>query len=133
MTAPREAIFKTLSSIPGHLSADEVFLRVRRQMPGIGLATVYRNLELLKTSGHIRSLDVGDGKSRYELNHTAGGPDHHHHLICRKCGQVINYMDFEEDELALVHKLEQHLTRKYKYRVEDHAITFYGTCPGCQP
>lgn len=132
MTAPREAIYKTLASKPGHLSADEIFLHVRDNMPGIGLATVYRNLELLRSGGHIKSIDVGDGKSRYELNHKAGGPDHHHHLICRQCGQVINYMDFEDDELTLVHKLEQHLAMKYKYQVTDHDMSFYGTCPGCQ-
>ncbi len=100
-------------------------------MSGIGLATVYRNLELLRTSGHIRSIDVGDGKARYELLQSSGGPGHHHHLICRRCGEVINYMDFEEDELALVKKLETQLSRKYNYRVDDHDMIFYGLCPGC--
>lgn len=131
MTAPRQAIYQELSGSPGHLSADEIFLRLRGRMPGIGLATVYRNLELLKSGGHIRSIDAGDGKARYELHQASGGPGHHHHLICRRCGQVIDYMDFEEDELALVRRLEDHLSRKYKYQISEHDITFYGTCQRC--
>jgi Fur family ferric uptake transcriptional regulator len=131
MTAPRQAIYQALSGSQGHLSADEIFIRVRGTMPGIGLATVYRNLDLLKAGGHIRSVDAGDGKSRYELSQGAGGPGHHHHLICRQCGQVIDYMDFEKDELALVKKLENQLSSKYKYQIADHDITFYGTCSNC--
>ncbi|HBE72948.1 MAG TPA: ferric uptake regulation protein [candidate division Zixibacteria bacterium] len=131
LTAPRQAIYQALSGAQGHLSADEIFLRVRGRMPGIGLATVYRNLELLRTGGHIRSVDAGDGKARYELHQAAGGPGHHHHLICRQCGQVIDYMDFEKDELALVKKLETQLSGKYKYQIAEHDITFYGTCPNC--
>jgi Fur family ferric uptake transcriptional regulator len=100
-------------------------------MPGIGLATVYRNLELLRKGGHIRMLDVGDGKARYELNQDAGGGGHHHHLICRRCGSVVDYMDFEEEEMELVRKLEKHLARKYGHRITDHDISFYGTCRDC--
>lgn len=132
MTAPRQAIYQVLSEARGHLSADEIFMRVRGTMPGIGLATVYRNLELLRSGGHIRALDTGDGKARYELHHASGGPGHHHHLICRRCGRVIDYMDFEEDELSLVKKLEQHLSKKYKFQVNDHDINFYGVCLKCR-
>jgi Fur family ferric uptake transcriptional regulator len=131
MTVPRQAIYQVLASVTDHLSTDEIFQKVRSRMPGIGVATVYRNLELLRSGGHIRIVDVGDGKTRYELNHESGGAGHHHHLICRQCGQVVDYMDFEDAELALVKKLEVHLNKKHKYQITDHELTFYGTCSAC--
>lgn len=131
MTAPREAIYQALSEMAGHPSADEVFQKVRAGRPGIGLATVYRNLELLRERGHIRPVDAGDGKARYELNHAAGGGGHHHHLICRRCGSVVDYMDFEREELELISKLEKHLSRKYGHQITDHDISFYGLCQKC--
>ena len=131
ITAPREAIFQTLSSFPGHMSADEIFINVRAKLPGVGLATVYRNLELLKSGGYVSFIDSGDGKARYELNHAAGGEGHHHHIICRQCGNVINYMDFEKEEMELIKKLEKHLSQKYNYEITDHDIAFYGTCQKC--
>ncbi|MBI4725700.1 transcriptional repressor [candidate division TA06 bacterium] len=131
MTAPRQAIFQALHTMDGHLTADEIFTRLRLQFPGIGLATVYRNLELLRSNGHVLALDSGDGKLRYELKEKQGTTAHHHHLICRQCGEVVNYMDFEQEELNLVQKIQAHLMRKYKYQIADHDITFYGGCPNC--
>jgi Fur family ferric uptake transcriptional regulator len=131
MTAPRQAIFRTLHEMEGHPTVDEIFAKLRLQFPGIGLATLYRNLELLRSNGHVSAFDSGDGKLRYELRQKAERPGHHHHLVCRSCHQIIDYMNFENEELELVKKLEVHLVQKYKYQVTDHDITFYGTCPNC--
>ena len=131
MTASRQAIFQALHAMDGHPTADEIFTGLRGSYPGIGLATVYRNLDLLRTNGHVLAFDSGDGKLRYELRVKAGRLGHHHHLVCRNCREVVNYMDFEEEELMLVRKLEVHLASKFKYKVNDHDITFYGICPKC--
>lgn len=131
MTAPREAIYQALAEMPGHPSADEVFLKVRAGRPGIGLATVYRNLDLLRNGGHIRLVDVGDGKARYELNHAAGGEGHHHHLICRRCGRVMDYRGFEREDLKLIGKIQGHLAKKYGFVVSDHQLDFWGECQKC--
>ena len=131
MTAPRQAIFQALHTMDGHPTADEIFTGLRGRYPGIGLATVYRNLELLRSNGCVVALDSGDGKLRYEMIVGDGRTGHHHHLVCRNCREVVNYMDFEEEELMLVRKLEVHLARKFKYKVNDHDITFYGICPKC--
>ncbi|HAD80989.1 MAG: hypothetical protein A2509_02645 [Candidatus Edwardsbacteria bacterium RIFOXYD12_FULL_50_11] len=131
MTAPRKAIFQTLQAMDGHPTVDEIFSRLRSQFPGIGLATVYRNLELLRNNGHVLAFDSGDGKLRYELRERADRPGHHHHLVCRNCHEVVDYMNFEQQELDLVKKLENHLITKYQYQIVDHDFTFYGLCPKC--
>lgn len=130
-TMPRKYILKVLQNTDRHLNAEEIFWEIKKELPGIGQATIYRNLELLRRGGLLGRVDAGDGKARYELKLPDNESEHHHHLICTACGQVKNYMDFEEEELMLVRKIEAHLARKFKYKVNGHDITFYGACPKC--
>ncbi len=67
LTLPRQAILKVFAENPKHLSAEEIFLSVHENYPGIGFATVYRTLDLLTQMGLIFKFDFGDGRSRYEL------------------------------------------------------------------
>ncbi|MGB3114427.1 MAG: Fur family transcriptional regulator, partial [Candidatus Omnitrophota bacterium] len=67
LTMPRKAILEVLSKAEKHLSAEEVYLRVHKIYPNVGLTTVYRTLELLVQMGVIYKFDFGDGRARYEL------------------------------------------------------------------
>jgi Fur family ferric uptake transcriptional regulator len=133
MTAPREAIVSVLEASKEHLSAEDVYLKVHDQYPRIGLTTVYRNLELLLHMGILSKFAFGDGRARYELKH---GPDgeavHHHHLVCRECGRVINYTEFIDEELAFLKLAEKGLAKKYAFEIDDHLIQFLGRCEKCQ-
>lgn len=130
-TAPREAVLELLSRTPKHLSAKEIHAALYRIYPEIGLTTVYRTLDLLSRIGLIAKIAIGDGQNRYEFKpHEKKA--HHHHLICTRCGRIIDYRDFVEEELELVKKTEQTLTRKYAFTVTDHNIEFYGLCDKCQ-
>jgi len=130
-TAPRESILDLLSRARGHLSAKEIYAALTSTFPGLGLTTVYRTLELLNRLGMVRKVTAGDGQGRYELK----GPspeDHHHHLICTRCGRIVNYRDFLQEELELVKKTEEALAKKYNFAIQDHNIEFLGLCEKCR-
>lgn len=130
-TAPREAVLELLSRTPKHLSAKEIHASLYRIYPEIGLTTVYRTLDLLSRMGLITKIAIGDGQNRYEFKpHEKKA--HHHHLICTRCGRIIDYRDFVEEELELVKKTEQTLTKRYAFSINDHNIEFYGLCDKCQ-
>lgn len=109
-----------------HLSAEEVHQILREQGAEIGLATVYRSLELLSDMDILQKIDFGDGRSRYEINKTDEKQHHHHHLICMRCGKV---KEFEED---LLENLEETILRKSSFKIVDHQVKFYGYCQECQ-
>lgn len=129
-TMPREAILDLLSRTSRHLSAKEIYAALLKLYPGIGLTTVYRTLDLLERTGLIKKFNFGLGENRYEF--ASENKPHHHHLICTKCGQIIDYSDFADEELELVEKSAKHLADKYKFIVQDHNIEFYGLCQQCQ-
>lgn len=130
-TAPREAILDLMSRTTKHLSAKDIYAALYRIYPGIGLTTVYRTLDLLVRMGLINKFTFGDGPSRYEYK-SEDKKGHHHHVICSRCGKIIDYSDFLDDELELVDKTEKHLSKKYNFKVMGHNIEFYGLCEKCQ-
>ncbi|GAG31027.1 unnamed protein product, partial [marine sediment metagenome] len=106
-------------------------LKVHNIYPAIGLTTVYRTLDLLINMGLIFKFDFGDGRARYELTRGTKEPSHHHHLICTKCGRIIDYTDFVDEELELLKKTEKELSRKCNFEIKNHTIQFYGLCDKC--
>ncbi|MGB9005436.1 MAG: transcriptional repressor [Candidatus Aminicenantales bacterium] len=130
-TVPREVILNLLSRSSRHMSAKEIYAALYSMYPGIGLTTVYRTLELLYRLGFVQKVASGDGQGRYELR-SEDKKDHHHHLICTKCGKIIDYRDFVQEELELVKKTEETLAKKHNYLIQDHNIEFLGLCEKCR-
>jgi Fur family ferric uptake transcriptional regulator len=131
-TIPREAIFGLLMKSQQHLSAKEVYALLQASNGDIGIATVYRTLDLLDKAGLVRKIQCRDGHLRYEYKR-GDQSDHHHHLICTDCGKILNYRDFEKEELDLVRKTEEIMEKKYGFLVRDHNIEFLGLCKECRP
>ncbi len=135
-TQPRHFIINMLLKSNKHLAAEDIYIEVHKVYHNIGLTTVYRTLELLEKMGVIHRFDFGEGKSRYELSDAAGIENktvlHHHHLICTKCGKIINYTDFSEQEITLMKQIEQELSKKHDFRINTHQICFYGLCARCK-
>lgn len=95
LTPRREHILRVLlENKDKHLSAEEVYNLVKLKAPDVGLATVYRTLELFCDFDIIHSMDFGDGRKRYEFGDSESDGHHHHHLICLKCGAIL---EVEED------------------------------------
>jgi Fur family ferric uptake transcriptional regulator len=132
ITAPRQTILDVLSKTQKHLSAEDIYMAVHKVYPGVGLTTVYRTLELLVHMGLVFKFDFGDGRARYELAVGPKGARHHHHLVCTRCGRVIDYTDFIDDEIELLHQIQKGLSKKYNFKITNHLIQFYGLCDRCR-
>ena len=127
MTPQRQTVLQVFLDHPGeHLSAEDVYGILRQGSSEIGLATVYRSLELLSDLELLQKMEFGDGCSRYEVNTTDPSEHHHHHLICTTCGKVT---EFEDD---LLDELEADIQKKMGFHVLNHQVKFYGTCKECQ-
>lgn len=125
LTPQRRAIVDMIIRNEGsHLTTEELYDLVRKECPEIGLATVYRTVQLLEELGVICKLDLNDGCSRYEIVHETENHQHHH-LICTNCGRVI------EVEGDLLEVLEHNIEEKYNFRVKNHSVKFYGLCSNC--
>ena len=131
MTAARHAVLDALSARGEHLTAEEVFKAARGLYPNLGLATVYRTLELLTRIGLVSKFDTGDDRARYEFADPAGTKGHHHHLVCTSCRKIVDYKDFIKEETELLRRTEEGLAKKYGFRINSHIIQFYGLCKDC--
>lgn len=125
LTPQREATLRVLlENEEAHLSAEEIFMLVKKKWPDIGLATVYRTLDLLCDLKIIEKLNFGDGVARYEFR-SDDHPHHHHHLICLKCGKLSEIED-------LLDNLEDRVEREHNFKIVDHRVSFLGYCEDCQ-
>ena len=87
----RDLIAEVFFSTTEHLRVDDLLDRVRAEDPKIGQATVYRTLKLLEKAGLAEAHQFGDGHTRYEPHQ--GDEEHHDHLICRTCGEIIEFFN----------------------------------------
>lgn len=110
-----------------HMAAEDIYELVKEDYPEIGLATVYRTVQLLLDMQLVDRINLDDGCVRYEIGHLFDGETkhHHHHLICRNCGKVLS---FEDD---LLEELEHHIEESTGFHVLDHELKFYGQCQEC--
>lgn len=126
LTPQRRAIVDIIIKNEGnHLTTEEIYDLVKVECPEIGLATVYRTVQLLEEMRVICKLDLSDGCNRYELvrqdeNHQ------HHHLICNSCGRVI------EVQGDLLEILEHDIETKYDFQIKNHSVKFFGICNECK-
>ncbi len=119
MTPQRKTVIDVIARWRGSFTAIEVYDRARKDSPGVGLATIYRTIELLKRSGAVKPLSGGE-PGEYVRCHLG----HHHHLVCLSCGSV------EETELCAAPSPRE-LKRKHGFAAERHEFDVYGTCARC--
>jgi Fur family ferric uptake transcriptional regulator len=118
-TTQRRAILNALEEADRPLGPQEIHDMAQKEVPKIGIATVYRSIRSFLEEGLIRQVDLPDSAARYEI----AGKRHHHHFHCRKCDRV-----FEVMECA-------HQVKKMAppgFLLETHEIILYGVCPDCQ-
>jgi Fur family ferric uptake transcriptional regulator len=122
VTRQRLQVADMLAASGRQLTADQLYRSLRRQVPSIGRATVFRALETLVDAGVARRLEL-DG---HVYAYVACLPKHHHHLACTNCGRV------EEIDEAYVRPIVGRLAREMGFQIEDARLDFYGTCASCQ-
>jgi Fur family ferric uptake transcriptional regulator len=122
LTPQRLMVLKAVEDATSHISAEEIYAQVRAYYPQMNISTVYRTLELVKELGLVTETDMGDGRVRYHCM----GKGHHHHLVCEKCGRII---DMEE---AILDPLWSEIEHRYNFKVDMKHLVFFGLCAGCQ-
>ena len=119
----RRAVIDLLAEQDCCLTAQEIFDRLRSSGRRVGIASVYRVLDLLTSEGLVQRIDIGSGIARYEPALTDG--EHHHHIVCDACGKV---EAFEDPGLEkAIHRVEQ----TSGYAVAGHDVVLHGACGDC--
>jgi Fur family transcriptional regulator, ferric uptake regulator len=124
LSAPRSAVVETLADLGCSVTAREIADRLRERGDDVGVASIYRTLDLLDRLRLARRVDSGEGVARYEPIDPSG--EHHHHLVCGRCGEV---RAFEDTELE---RAIERLSNRVDYAVDAHDVTLRGECPACR-
>lgn len=123
-TNQREIILYTLYNNTEHLTSEELYMLIKQNYPelSVGIATVYRTLILLEENGLVSSISLGVQGKKYEI---ANKP-HHDHIICEKCGKIV---EFENDQIE---SLQHVIAKENGFELTDHLMQLYGICSDCQ-
>lgn len=122
-TKQREAVLRVLYNNEGHFTPEDVYTLVKEAYGdlNVGIATVYRTINLLEDSEMITSISFGAQGKKYEI---ATKP-HHDHMICKKCGLIIEF----EDEI--IEKRQRIIAKKHNFKLTGHLLQLYGICENC--
>lgn len=123
LTPQRLAILNIIDSSHDHLTPAAIYDRVHKENPHIGVVTIYRTLSLLNEIGLICEVHTDGSCRSYLLKRNR---EHHHHLICSMCGEVV---DFTECDL---NRLEKRLSRTTGFEINSHLLEFSGSCRNCR-
>ena len=121
ITPQRLAIVKILAKSDGHPSVENIHVQIIKDFPTMSLATVYRNIVLLKSLGEVLELGFPDGSNRYDGNK----PTPHPHVICIKCKKIVDPDLNNLDEMEKKVELETH------FKILNHRLDFFGICSNC--
>ncbi|MEO0185914.1 MAG: transcriptional repressor [candidate division WOR-3 bacterium] len=105
-----------------HVSAEELYNKMKKAYPGIGYSTVYRTLKLLVECGLASACNFEQGITKFE---SAYEKEHHDHMICTKCGAIIEFTNKE------IERMQRNVARKYKFLFHNHKLEIYGLCLKC--
>jgi Fur family ferric uptake transcriptional regulator len=120
-TAPRRALAALIADQDGPFTAAGLVAAARAGRGGVGRATVFRTLEVLVELGAVERLDLPSGEHAY----VGCEPAHHHHVVCSRCGRAS-----EVDDAGL-RPLLREVARQTGYRVDEHRLELFGSCPAC--
>ncbi len=120
LTKQREVVLQVIRNEKEHLTANEIFDRAKRLLPGISFATVYNSLRFLKDAGHIGEIQFGNGASRFDAL-----TSRHDHAICTGCGKLVDM------EIELPADIVKRATKFSKFKFESIELTLRGLCPDC--
>ncbi|MDP6979267.1 MAG: Fur family transcriptional regulator [Myxococcota bacterium] len=120
-TKQRDVILTIFLDSDDHVSAEDLYQRVRKKSPSIGYTTVYRTLKLFVDAGLAQEHRFDDGLTRYENEHA-----HHDHLVCLDCGKIIEFNS------ELIEDAQEKVAVEYGFKVLHHRHELYGRCSDCE-
>ncbi|MEW6076648.1 MAG: Fur family transcriptional regulator [Thermodesulfobacteriota bacterium] len=121
ITPQRLAIVKILATSEGHPSVENIHSRIKKDFPTMSLATVYRNIVLIKSLGEVLELGFPDGSNRYDGNK----PYSHPHVICVKCGKIV------DPDLDSLDSMKKEVASETGFKILNHRLDFFGVCGDC--
>lgn len=121
MTHQRQVLYEVMQGMEGHPSPEEVYARVKKKVPAISLATVYKNIHLFVESGIFRKMSLHHGSVRVEMN-----DEDHHHMVCSKCKAIADIGDKELGLMPTRRRLAD------GFLVERYSVDVIGLCAKCQ-
>lgn len=123
-TKQREIILQSLYNYDEHFTPEELYGIIKKDYPklNIGIATVYRTLNLLESSNIVTSISFGIAGKKFEL----GNKPHHDHIICKNCGLIVEFEDKE------IEKKQEEIAKKSGFKLTGHIMQLYGVCKECQ-
>jgi len=119
VTHLREVLIDYLLQQSGHWHIQDMGERLMKKYPSVGIATIYRTVNLLVDEGFLTKTEMGTGPARYEVTPT----EHHDHLTCLDCGLIV---EFENDKIE---DLQEKTAKKLGFELVDHTMELYGRCP----
>lgn len=123
LTPQRLAIVKILAKSEGHPSVENIYDQIKTAFPTMSLATVYRNILLIKSIGEVLELGFPDGSNRYDGNR----PYPHPHVICIKCKKIV------DPDLDSLDHMKQEVAAETNFKILNHRLDFFGICSSCMP
>lgn len=121
ITPQRMAIVEILAKSKGHPSVENIHARIKKDFPTMSLATVYRNIVLIKALGEVLELGFPDGSNRYDGNK----PYPHPHVICIKCKKIV------DPDLISLDEMKTEVAAETNYKILAHRLDFFGICSDC--
>ena len=122
-SARRHRILEYLQGVERFLSSQEIHKQLQARGDSLGLATVYRQLEILVEEGHVDSIVSPKGEKLFR--HCGVNEDHHHHIICKKCGST------RQIEISEVESMAEMAAKKYGFSDVSHSLEIFGICEKC--
>ncbi len=123
VTEPRTQVADLIASQGGHFTAADLLATARRRRLRLGRATVFRALELFTALGALERVDLPSGEHAYVI---CEPEDHHHHVMCARCGRSTEVED------AGLQGVVDDIARRTGYRIDSHRLELYGLCADCQ-
>jgi len=121
ITPQRMAVSKILAQSEGHPSVEEIYKRLQDDFPTMSLATVYRNVMLIKSLGEVLEIGFPDGSNRYDGNK----PYPHPHVICIKCKKIV------DPDLDSLDEMKKEVALETNFKILNHRLDFFGICSKC--
>lgn len=122
-TPERVEVIREIFSSEEHIESEELYLRLKNKKSRVSRATVYRCLSLLESCGLVNKSSFGQRHSHYEL---AFNRDHHDHLICNKCGKVVEFCD------KTIENRQKLICKSNNFALESHRLQIFGICSDCR-
>lgn len=122
MTPQRAVVLSAIENSQDHVTAEEIYAQVAGKCPRLNISTVYRTLELLKKVGLLYEINLGEGRVGYHPEDKG----HHHHLICRKCGAIIDVSE------SVMFPIEAILLQAFNFKADLKHKAIFGLCGNCQ-